>query len=79
MEFRAPIRRRGGNQEALLQIKSCVENTFGSYAPKVFDNLPQEVRKCEQYKVFIKKLTRQWLEVYYNSYYLNLEFFFSSS
>ena len=55
MEFRAPIRTRGGNQEALLQIKSCVENTFGSYAPKVFNNLPQEVRKCEQYKVFIKK------------------------
>ena len=55
MEFRAPIRTRGGNQEALLQIQSCVENTFGSYAPKVFNNLPQEVRKCEQYKVFIKK------------------------
>ena len=55
MEFRALIRTRGGNQEALLQIQSCVENTFGSYAPKVFNNLPQEVRKCEQYKVFIKK------------------------
>ena len=38
MEFRAPIRTRGGNQEALIQIKSCVENTFGSYAPKVFNN-----------------------------------------
>ena len=48
MKVRSPTRTRRGNQEALLVSTCNIENTFGVCAPK-------DVRKCGEYKVFLKK------------------------
>ena len=55
MKLRAPTRTRGGNHEALLLPSNNIDNTFGACAPKIFNDLPQEVRTCGEYKVFLKK------------------------
>ena len=71
MKLRAPTRTRGGNHEALLLPSNDIDNTFGACAPKIFNDLPQEVRTCGEYKVFLKKLNHFYLirpchEVFHN-------------
>ena len=44
-----------GDYEALLLPSNNIDNTFGACAPKIFNDLPQEVRTCGEYKVFLKK------------------------
>ena len=41
--------------DARRQSRNTIENTFGACAPKILNELPQDVRKCGEYKVFLKK------------------------
>ena len=74
IKVRAPTQTRGGNQEALLVPTCNIENTFVACAPKTFNELPQDVRRCGEYKVFLKKTKKKFHKVSLPITLLNLHF-----
>lgn len=55
MKLRPSTRTRKGTQETILVQTNNIDGTFGSCAPKIFNNLPQDCRTSGEYNIFIKK------------------------